>query len=206
MKNNENNLNQNNENNLNENNLYSNKSNKSNKIIREIFSWISSILVAFILSFFILKFCIVNARVPSPSMVNTINVNDRFIANRLSYLFSEPERFDIVVFKYPDDEEILYVKRIIGLPGETVEIIDGKVYINGSTEPLRDDFIPEPMAEDRGNFGPYEVPEGHYFMLGDNRNHSEDSRYWQNKFVEKDKILGKAIFKYYPKIEMLTDK
>lgn len=177
---------------------------KKNKFTTELISWLKAILFALVLSFLITKFIIVNAQVPTPSMVNTINVNDRFIANRLSYLFNAPERYDIVVFKYPDDESKLYVKRIIGLPGETVEIIDGKVYIDGSLEPLRDDFLPEPMNKE--DFGPYKVPEESYFMLGDNRNYSEDSRYWENKFVSKDKILGKAIFKYFPKIELLTDK
>lgn len=175
-----------------------------NKFIAEVLSWIKAILIAVILSFLVTGFVIINAKVPTPSMVNTINVGDRFIGNRFAYVFKEPERYDIVVFKYPDDNKTLFVKRIIGLPGETVEIIDGKVYINGSKEPLRDDFLPEPMAEE--DYGPYEVPEGHYFMLGDNRNHSEDSRFWQNKYVAKDKILGKAVFKYFPKFEILTNK
>ena len=180
------------------------KSNKKNNLISEIFSWVKAILIAVILSFLVTKFVIINAKVPTPSMVNTINVGDRFIGNRLAYLLKEPERYDIVVFKYPDDNKTLFVKRIIGLPGETVEIIDGKVYINGSQEPLRDDFLPEPMAKE--DYGPYEVPEGHYFMLGDNRNHSEDSRFWENKYVDKKQILGKATFKYFPKFENLTKK
>lgn len=176
---------------------------KGNNKKREILSWVKSILGAVIISFLLTKFIIVNAAVPTPSMSNTIMPNDRFIAFRLSYLFDKPERYDIVVFKYPDDESKLYVKRVIGLPGEKVTIKDGKVYINDSEEPLDDYFLPEEML---GSFGPYEVPEDSYFMLGDNRNDSEDSRMWQNKFVSKNKILGKAIFKYYPKIEALWNK
>ena len=129
--------------------------------------------------------------------------NDRLVAFRLSYLFSDPERYDIIVFKAPDDESTLYVKRIIGLPGEKVNIIDGKVFINDQEVPLEDDYIMEDML---GSFGPYTVPENSYFMLGDNRNDSQDSRYWENTFLPKENILGKVLFKYYPKIESLWNK
>ncbi|MCC8014931.1 MAG: signal peptidase I [Eubacterium sp.] len=175
-----------------------------NKLLKEAISWAKTIIAAFVFAFIITTFIIVNAKVPSGSMKNTINEGDRLIANRLSYIFSDPERFDIVVFKYPDDESIYYIKRIIGLPGETVEIKDGKVYIDGSEEPLDDSFILEPMIPEEDAV--FEVPEGCYFMLGDNRNNSADSRRWNNKYVEKSKILGKAVFKYYPNFELLTDK
>lgn len=169
----------------------------------EIIDWIKTIVGAAVFAWFITTFIVVNATVPTGSMKNTIMPGDRIVAFRLSYIFSEPERYDICVFKYPDDESILYVKRIIGMPGDTVNIIDGKVYINDSAEPIPDEYIREPML---GTWGPYNVPEGHYFMLGDNRNESKDSRLWKNTYVEKDKILGKAIFKYYPSIESLTNK
>ena len=146
------------------------------------------------------NFLLINARVPSESMEKTIMTGDRFFGNRLAYLFDDPERFDIVVFKYPDDESQLFVKRVIGLPGETVEIKDGKVYINGSETPLDDSFTPETPT---GDYGPYVVPDGSYFMLGDNRNHSGDSRFWKQPYVEKEKIVGKAIFRYFPGVKIL---
>ena len=96
--------------------------------------------------------------------------------------FSDPQRFDIIIFRYPDDERQLFIKRIIGLPGETVEIRDGKIYLNGSDEPLEDVQTKETMV---GSFGPYTVPENSYFVMGDNRNDSKDSRYWTNTFVTK---------------------
>ena len=170
---------------------------------REAISWIKTIVFAFILAIAINKFVIVNAKVPSGSMENTIMTNDRIIAFRLSYLFSDPQRGDIVVFKYPDDpeEKILYVKRIIGLPGETVEIIDGDVYIDGELLEGEEAYVKEPPV---GDFGPIEVPEDAYFMLGDNRNNSADSRYWQNKFVYTDKIEGKVFMKYFPRIQFYS--
>lgn len=120
---------------------------------------------------------------------------DRVFGNRLAYVFSEPERFDIIIFKYPDDESQLFIKRVIGLPGETVEIRDGNIYIDGSEEPLDDVDTKETME---GSFGPYTVPEGCYFVMGDNRNNSRDSRYWEHTFVSEDEILGKAVFRYWP--------
>ena len=153
------------------------------------------IACAFVAVWLLDTFIIINAVVPSGSMENTIPSGARVIGSRLSYNDSTPERYDIVVFHYPDDESQLFVKRVIGLPGETVTIIDGKVYINDETEPLDDSFIAEPME---GSFGPYVVPEGCYFMMGDNRNNSLDSRYWVNTFVAEDKILGKALFVWYP--------
>ena len=167
----------------------------------EIISWIKTIAMAVVIAVLINSFVIVNATVPTGSMENTIMPGDRIIALRLTYYVSSPERGDIVVFRYPDDESVLYVKRVIGLPGETVEVKDGEVYINNSDTPLDDSFVNEQPV---GDFGPYEVPEGCYFMMGDNRNNSQDSRYWVNKYVEEDKILGKVYFKYYKGFEFLN--
>lgn len=167
----------------------------------EIISWIKTIAMAIVIAVLINSFVIVNATVPTGSMENTIMPGDRIIALRLTYYVSSPERGDIVVFRYPDDESVLYVKRVIGLPGETVEVKDGEVYINNSDTPLDDSFVKEQPV---GDFGPYEVPEGCYFMMGDNRNNSQDSRYWVNKYVEEDKILGKVYFKYYKGFEFLN--
>ena len=171
---------------------------------KELFSWIKTIVIAVVLAVFITNFIIVNAKVPSGSMENTIMTDDRIIASRLTYLFGDPQRGDIVVFKFPDDpqQKTLYVKRIIGLPGETVEIIDGKVYIDGAEEPLDDSFTKEVPV---GTYGPFEVPEDSYFMMGDNRNNSSDSRFWENKYVKRDKILGKVFLRYFPSFKIYKD-
>ena len=168
-----------------------------NDISKEVYSWVKTIAFAIFAALIITNVVIVNAEVPSGSMENTIQTKDRLIAFRLAYMFEKPERFDIIVFRYPENETDLYVKRIIGLPGEKVEIRDGKVYINDSNKPLIDTFTKE---ESGGNHGPYIVPEEKYFVLGDNRNDSRDSRYWENRFVARDKILGKAIFRYFPNV------
>ena len=171
-----------------------------NSIWKELWEYIKMIIFVVVVVLIVNNFLLINARVPSESMEKTIMTGDRFFGNRLAYLFDDPERFDIVVFKYPDDESQLFVKRVIGLPGETVEIKDGKVYINGSETPLDDSFTPETPT---GDYGPYVVPDGSYFMLGDNRNHSGDSRFWKQPYVEKEKIVGKAIFRYFPGVKIL---
>lgn len=171
-----------------------------NSIWKELWEYIKMIIFVVVVVLIVNNFLLINARVPSESMEKTIMTGDRFFGNRLAYLFDDPERFDIVVFKYPYDESQLFVKRVIGLPGETVEIKDGKVYINGSETPLDDSFTPETPT---GDYGPYVVPEGSYFMLGDNRNHSGDSRFWKQPYVEKEKIVGKAIFRYFPGVKIL---
>ena len=167
---------------------------------KELWEYIKMIIFVLIFVLVVNNFLIINAKIPSPSMENTIMTGDRIFGNRLAYVLGDPQRFDIVIFRCPDDESQLFIKRIIGLPGETVEIIDGKVYIDGSETPLDDSFTPETPT---GNYGPYTVPENCYFMLGDNRNNSKDSRFWQNTFVERDAILGKAVLKYFPGIKFL---
>lgn len=166
----------------------------------ELWEYLKMIIFVLVVVLIINNFLLINAKVPSESMEKTIMTGDHFFGNRLAYLFDDPERYDIVVFKYPDDESQLFVKRVIGLPGETVEIKQGKVYINGSEKPLKDNFTPETPL---GDYGPYVVPEDSYFMLGDNRNHSGDSRFWQQPYVKKDKILGKAVLRYFPGIKIL---
>jgi signal peptidase I len=175
------------------------------ELLEEALSWAKMIVFAVVFALIVNNFVIVNASVPTGSMKNTIMEHDRIVAFRLSYgfwkfTFSEPKRYDIVVFRYPDNESILYVKRIVGLPGDRIEIKNGKVYRNGSGIPLNDHFI---RSAAEGDYGPYTVPEGHYFMLGDNREDSQDSRFWINKYVSKEKILGKVVCRYYPGFKLL---
>ena len=170
----------------------------------QLIDFIKTIIIAILISFLITRIIIINAVIPSGSMENTVMTNDRIIAFRLSYLFSKPERQDIVILDSPNEnEDKLYLKRIIGLPGETINIIDGKVYINNEEFPLDESYLKEDML---GSFGPYVIPDGYYFVMGDNRNNSIDSRDWENPFVEEDKILGKAVLRYYPKIDLLINK
>lgn len=161
------------------------------KIIKEVLSWVLVFAVSIGLAFLINKTLIYNVSSPTGSMEDTIMIGDRVTTLRTAYTFSNPKRGDIIVFPYPDNEEEDLIKRIIGLPGETIEGKDGFVYIDG--EKLEEDYVMSELAED---FGPYEIPEDSYFMMGDNRSISFDARYWTNKFVHRDKIRGKALFKY----------
>lgn len=175
------------------------KNKKEKSKLREIIDFCIPIVIAVVIAILLKSFVIANAIVPTGSMLNTIQEKDRIIASRLAYVKNDPERYDIIIFRYPDDEEQYFVKRVIGLPGETVQVVQGVVYVtktNGETIMLDDSFVTN--CEPYGNFGPYEVPEDSYFVMGDNRNDSLDSRYWDNKYVHKDKIIGKVMFRYYP--------
>lgn len=168
--------------------------------LREFLEFIAPIVIAMIIAM-VLKHCVfANAVIPTGSMLDTIQQGDRVIASRLAYTFSDPERFDIAIFKYPDNEKEYFVKRVIGLPGEKVDILNGTVYITGAdgkTLELRDDFVSE---ENKDNYcGSFVVPEDCYFVMGDNRDNSVDSRYWvTTNYVSRDKFIGKVMFRYYP--------
>lgn len=196
---------------------------KKTSILREIMSWIMTFVFAVVFAYLITKFIIVNAVIPSASMEITIMTGDRIIANRVEYYFEEPERYDIAVFKFPDNTDTLYIKRVIGLPGEKIEIKDNEIYINNNENPLEDSFVNGDMftedivynvpakgdkLQDYSNFindtelydkdGDGLFDENCYFMMGDNRNKSADSRAWNNKFVPESLMQGKAIFRYFP--------
>lgn len=172
-------------------------------VVRELLDYLKMIVFVLVLVFVVNNFIVVNALIPSESMENTIMTKDRIFGNRLAYTFGDPKCGDIIIFKYPDNENELYIKRVIGTPGDTVEIVDGEVYINGSDTPLVEPYLPEPMICDDGFF---EVPDDSYFVMGDNRNRSHDSRRWENTYVRDDQILGKAMFRYFPFNKMGTIK
>ncbi|NLY11743.1 MAG: signal peptidase I [Firmicutes bacterium] len=131
--------------------------------------------------------------VDGASMMPTLHHGERLLVDKISYRFVEPKRGEIVVFKYPANPREHFIKRIIGIPGDKVAIIDGKVYVNDQV--LEEDYISAPA---RIGFSPQVVPEGHYFVLGDNRNNSEDSRARSVGFVPRELIVGRAIWRYWP--------
>lgn len=195
---------------------------KKGDMRKEVVSWVRMFVIVIAVVFVLTQFVIINVRVPSGSMENTIMTKDRLIGFRFSYWVDEPQRGDIILFSYPVDEKQTYIKRVIGLPGEIVEIRDGKIYIDGSSEPLEEDYLKETWTWENDGYT-FKVPEGCYFVLGDNRNDSEDGRFWAQialnegkastleeaepySYVKKDEIKGKAIFKYYSKFAILTNK
>lgn len=164
---------------------------------QELKSWFITLGITIVVIFVIKNFIIINASVPTGSMENTIMPGDNLLGYRLAYLTEEPERGDVIFFYFPDDETQKYVKRIVGLPGEKVVISQGEIYIDGSNTPLEEEYLKEEWTSGTGPFE-FEVPEDCYLVLGDNRNSSQDARYWANSYVAKDKIIGKAIFTYFP--------
>lgn len=162
------------------------------KILREI-----GIIVAIAIAIFVLlRGTVQGYTVQYSCMLPNIENGDWVMVDKASYHFSNPKRGDVVVFNPPEELHSRYpfIKRIIGLPGETVEIKDGTVFINGTKieEPY---LFPEP-AQYYKNFGPEKIPDDQYFVLGDNRNNSNDSRSWGT--VSQDDIIGKARFIYWP--------
>lgn len=157
----------------------------------DIKEWIQAILIAVVLSIIIRMFLFETTLVYGSSMLPTLHHRDRVIINKLIYRLDSPSNGDIVVFKNPDNNKENYVKRVIGVAGDTVEIIDGKLYVND--ELLDEDYINEPI---QGDFPKMEIPADTIFVLGDNRNHSQDSRIVGS--IPKDNMIGKAQLRIWP--------
>ena len=194
---------------------------KKRSLLRELFGLVEIFLVAFLLAQVMTHFVLINAEVPSESMENIIEPGDRLFGFRLAYALEEPDRFDIVIFRYPVDESQNFIKRVIGLPGEKVEIREGKIYIDDASVPLDEPYLPEMWTDDNDGYV-FQVPDDSYLMLGDNRNISLDARFWANQaledgvakneqeaqqytYVQKEQILGRAILKYFPHFQSLLD-
>ncbi len=168
------------------------KSKKKTKETKKnfFFDWVIPILIAVVLAIGINKFLIFKVYIPSSSMVPTLNVDDRLLVTRV-YNPEKLQRGDIVVFDSDELNETV-IKRLIGLPGDTIKIDGTAVYVNGKK--LDEPYVKYPLE----SYGTYVVPEGKYFFLGDNRANSNDSRFWNNPYIDADKIQGKAQIKIYP--------
>lgn len=157
----------------------------------ELKEWVQSAVIAIILAFIIKMFLFDFVLVQGSSMFPTLENGDRLIVNKIGYTIGEPNYEDVVILSYSDSVE--YVKRVIGKPGDTVEIRDQIVYINN--QPLTEVYINTEAYDD---FSKVTVPQGSYFVMGDNRANSSDSRFESLGFVEEDAIDGKVIFRIWP--------
>ena len=167
------------------------------KIMIEIFIWAAQIAAVIFLAYFIVYYCIEKTNVIGNSMENTLAANDPIIINKLVYRVSEPKRYDVIVFKQSGREHSFYnIKRIIGLPGETIYIKDGSIYIDNTI--VEDNVLVDEMI----NYGlaseEITLEDNEYFVLGDNRNSSEDSRFASIGNITKDEIIGKAALRLSP--------
>ncbi|MFI3209101.1 MAG: signal peptidase I [Eubacteriales bacterium] len=162
----------------------------------ELLGWLIYILVVVVFTFVFITFVGQRTTVSGDSMYPTLHDGDSLIIDKISYRFSDPERYDIIVFPYDYEDEIYYIKRIIGLPGETIQIIDGEVYIDGELlgETYGNEVIENPgVAEYAITLG-----EDEYFVLGDNRNNSKDSRSSSVGIINGEDFVGKAFIRIWP--------
>lgn len=170
----------------------------SSKVWRSWQENVILIAIALFLALFIRTFIAEPRYIPSDSMVPTLHTGDRLVVEKISYRFHPPVTGDIIVFQppaelqrrgYPKDQA--FIKRVIGVPGEIINGANGKVYLNG--QPLQENYIAEPANQP---FPPLRVPEDNFFVMGDNRNDSNDSRYWG--FLPRQNIIGRATFRFWP--------
>jgi len=159
--------------------------------------WLRDLILAVLLSFIVIVFLYQPVQVEGTSMMPELTNHQRIFINKFVYHFAPIHRGDIVVFWYPLDRTKSYIKRVVGLPGEWVSLRDGRVYIDG--EPLKETYIP-PEYLDHQSYPPVQVEPGHYFVLGDHRESSNDSRVWGT--VDQKYIYGKAVFVYWPLSEV----
>jgi signal peptidase I len=161
--------------------------------IDELLAWGKTLSSAAVYAVLIVTFVMQIARVEGTSMAPTLDNHDRLVVNKLVYRLSAPRPGDIVMLYYPEDPDKSFVKRVIGEPGDVIRIDDGRVFVNDA--PLADSFV---LPEFRGHddFGPFKVPRGYYFVMGDHRNNSSDSRMWGP--VPKRYIVGKVQLRWWP--------
>ena len=183
--------------------------NSSKSVFREYFE---AIVIAILLALFIRTFVVQAFKIPSGSMLPTLQIGDHLLVNKFIYGIKVPfsgkmivplkeiARGDVVVFRFPKDRSVDYIKRVIGIPGDTIEIKNKQVFVNG--KPIDDPHahisssaILDKKVSPRDNFGPILVPESRIFVMGDNRDNSYDSRFWG--FVEQKDVLGKAFILYW---------
>jgi signal peptidase I len=159
----------------------------------ELVAWFKTLASAAVYATLIVTFGFQVARVEGQSMAPTLADQDRLIVNKLAYRMGEPRRGDIVMLYYPLNPDKSFVKRVIAEEGDQVRIVDGRVYVNDV--PMGDDFVP-PEYRSHDDFGPTVIPEGYYFVLGDHRNNSSDSRHWG--MVPKKYIIGRVQLRWWP--------
>lgn len=172
---------------------------KEKNTVRELLSMVVYIGVILGLTFLIITYVGQRTQVSGMSMYPTLSDGDNLIVDKISYRFQDPKRYDIIVFPFQYKENTFYIKRIIGLPGETVQVLDGEVYING--ENLGEDYGREVMEDAGIAAEPIQLGEDEYFVLGDNRNASSDSRDPSVGVIHRKDIVGRAFIRIWP----LTD-
>lgn len=165
-------------------------------ILRELLEWIVFLLIIIGVTYLIITYVGQRTKVSGQSMETTLHDGDNLIVDKISYRFREPERFEIIVFPYQHKENTYYIKRIIGLPGETVQVMEGRVYIDG--EPLDEHYGNELMENAGLAEEPVTLGEDEYFVLGDNRNHSSDSREPSVGILHREDLLGRAWIRIWP--------
>ncbi|KGP71436.1 signal peptidase I [Pontibacillus yanchengensis] len=164
----------------------------SETVKKEIWDWTKAIIIAFFLAFVIRNYVFATSIVEGTSMDPTLRDGERVIYNKMVYIMDDPERGDIVIIQRPTKN---YVKRVIGLPGDTVQVKDHELYVNGKKS--QQEYLNQQAISQTGDFGPRSVPENHYFVMGDNRDISKDSRNGLG-FVKREEVIGRSELVVYP--------